>query len=123
MIYSDEFIYIEIEANSLPWVKIFTKDEFKEISHCDIATCKRLFEAALECEKAMIEFYNPDKINWASFANYLPRVHIHIQARFKDDEYFPESLWGKKQRESSPRDIKIDEFAKLLSSRLHKLFD
>ncbi|WP_096019420.1 HIT family protein [Campylobacter lanienae] len=123
MIYSDEFIYIEVEPNTLPWVKIFTKGEFKEISHCDDDTRKRLFDAALECEKAMIEFYNPDKINWASFANYLPRVHIHIQARFRDDEFFPESLWGKKQRDSVIRDIKIDEFSKFLNSRLQRVFD
>lgn len=122
MIYSDEFIYIEIEANSLPWVKIFTQSEFKELSDCDTDTRNRLFQAALECEKAMIEFYNPDKINWASFANYMPRVHIHIQARFKDDEYFPESLWGKKQREARPRDIKIDEFSSFLAHRLRVLF-
>ncbi|WP_086251487.1 HIT family protein [Campylobacter devanensis] len=123
MIYSDEFIYIEVEPNTLPWVKIFTKGEFKEISHCDDNTRKRLFEAALECEKAMIEFYNPDKINWASFANYLPRVHIHIQARFRNDEFFPESLWGKKQRDSVIRDIKIDEFSKFLNSRLQRVFN
>lgn len=123
MIYSDEFIYIEIEPNALPWVKIFTKGEFKEISHCDDNSRKRLFDAALECEKAMIEFYNPDKINWASFANYLPRVHIHIQARFRDDEFFPESLWGKKQRDSVIRDIKIDEFSKFLNSRLERVFN
>lgn len=123
MIYSDEFIYIEVEPNALPWVKIFTKGEFKEISHCDNDSRKRLFDAALECEKAMIEFYNPDKINWASFANYLPRVHIHIQARFRDDEFFPESLWGKKQRDSVIRDIKIDEFSKFLNSRLERVFN
>ena len=123
MIYSDEFIYIEVEPNALPWVKIFTKGEFKEISHCDDNSRKRLFDAALECEKAMIEFYNPDKINWASFANYLPRVHIHIQARFRDDEFFPESLWGKKQQDSVIRDIKIDEFSKFLNSRLERVFN
>ncbi|WP_279062291.1 HIT family protein [Campylobacter lanienae] len=123
MIYSDEFIYIEVEPNTLPWVKIFTKGEFKEISHCDDNSRKRLFDAALECEKAMIEFYNPDKINWASFANYLPRVHIHIQARFRDDEFFPESLWGKKQRDNVIRDIKIDEFSKFLNSRLERVFN
>ena len=123
MIYSDEFIYIEVEPNALPWVKIFTKGEFKEISHCDDNSRKRLFDAALECEKAMIEFYNPDKIKWASFANYLPRVHIHIQARFRDDEFFPESLWGKKQRDSVIRDIKIDEFSKFLNSRLERVFN
>ena len=123
MIYSDEFIYIEVEPNALPWVKIYTKGEFKEISHGDDNSRKRLFDAALECEKAMIEFYNPDKINWASFANYLPRVHIHIQARFRDDEFFPESLWGKKQRDSVIRDIKIDEFSKFLNSRLERVFN
>ena len=123
MIYSDEFIYIEVEPNALPWVKIFTKGEFKEISHCDDNSRKRLFDAALECEKAMIEFYNPDKINWASFANYMPRVHMHIQARFRDDEFFPESLWGKKQRDSVIRDIKIDEFSKFLNSRLERVFN
>ena len=123
MIYSDEFIHIAVEPNALPWVKIFTKGEFKEISHCDDNSRKRLFDAALECEKAMIEFYNPDKINWASFANYLPKVHIHIQARFRDDEFFPESLWGKKQRDSVIRDIKIDEFSKFLNSRLQRVFD
>lgn len=123
MIYSDEFVYIEIEPNVSPWVKIFTKGEFKELSHCDSNTRNRLFEVALECERAMIEFYNPDKINWASFANYVPRVHMHIQARFRDDEYFPESLWGKKQREAAPRDIKIDEFSNFLANRLMALFD
>lgn len=122
MIYSDKFIYIEIEPNASPWVKIFTQSEFKELSDCDTDTRNRLFQAALECEKAMIEFYNPDKINWASFANYMPRVHMHIQARFKDDEYFPESLWGKKQREAGPRDIKIDEFSSFLAHRLRVLF-
>lgn len=122
MIYSDKFIYIEIELNASPWVKIFTQSEFKELSDCDVDTRNRLFQAALECEKAMIEFYNPDKINWASFANYMPRVHMHIQARFKDDEYFPESLWGKKQREARPRDIKIDEFSSFLAHRLRVLF-
>jgi diadenosine tetraphosphate (Ap4A) HIT family hydrolase len=46
----------------------------------------------------MIKFYNPDKINISSFGNYVPHVHIHIQARFKNDEYFPEPMWGDKQR-------------------------
>ncbi|MDP2894729.1 MAG: HIT family protein, partial [Sulfurimonas sp.] len=43
---------------------------------------------------------NPTKINMASFANMLPRVHIHVMARFKDDSYFPNPMWGEKLRES-----------------------
>jgi len=35
----------------------------------------------------------------ASFANMLPRVHIHVIARYKDDAYFPNPVWGEKLRE------------------------
>ena len=51
-------------------------------------------------EKEMISYYNPAKINIASFGNYLPHLHFHIMARFEDDSYFPEPMWGKKMRES-----------------------
>ena len=44
---------------------------------------------------------NPDKINIASFGNYVPHVHFHIMARFKEDSFFPEPMWGKKQREAN----------------------
>ncbi|HHH72870.1 MAG TPA: HIT family protein, partial [Sulfuricurvum sp.] len=36
----------------------------------------------------------------ASFGNMLPQVHWHIMARFKEDSYFPEPMWGEKQRDS-----------------------
>ncbi|WP_210630383.1 HIT family protein, partial [Helicobacter bizzozeronii] len=94
----NELIYIEIEKSALPWVKVFTKKEFKEISDVDDETRKWLYEAALITEKTMLDFYCADKINWASFANYVPKVHNLVQARFKDDSFFPESMWGTKQR-------------------------
>lgn len=122
MIYSDEFIRIERENSQIPWVKIFTIAEYKELSDCDEKTLNRLFCASLECERVMREFYNPTKINMASFANYVPRVHIHIQARFSEDEYFPESMWGKKQRESSLNLGDFEEFAKILKARLEAKF-
>lgn len=46
----------------------------------------------------MLSFYKPKKINIASFGNYLPHVHWHIMARFEEDAYFPEPMWGTKQR-------------------------
>jgi len=52
-------------------------------------------------EEEMLSFYQPEKINIAAFGNYLPHVHIHIMARFKEDSYFPEPMWGEKQREGT----------------------
>jgi diadenosine tetraphosphate (Ap4A) HIT family hydrolase len=47
----------------------------------------------------MLSYYHPQKINIASFGNMLPHVHWHISARFKEDSYFPEPMWGSVQRE------------------------
>ncbi|NLY03490.1 MAG: HIT family protein [Campylobacter sp.] len=116
--YEDKFIYIEREISTIPWIKIFTQVEFKELSDCDLATLKALFNTAMVVEKTMIEFYKPDKINHASFANYLPRVHLHVMARFKNDSHFPESMWGKRQRKGK---IDLPEFSKFRQLLLNNL--
>ncbi|KQI25084.1 histidine triad (HIT) protein, partial [Campylobacter coli CVM 41963] len=70
-------------------------------------------------EKAMIEFYKPEKINIASFANYVPRVHFHIMARFKEDAFFPECMWGKQQRELKDLNLPgFDEFVIFLKNKM-----
>jgi len=66
----------------------------------------------------MLEYFEPEKINIASFGNYVPHVHFHIQARFKNDNYFPEPTWGEKQRET---DLKIKDFEQFLNQLLPKL--
>ena len=40
------------------------------------------------------------RCNMASFANMLPRVHIHVMARFENDSYFPNPMWGEKLRDA-----------------------
>jgi len=100
MIYQNNYIYIEIEKSEIPWLKIFTKEPYKEFSECDRKTKKHLLLALDVIEKEMIKFYSPKKINIVSLGNYVPKVHFHIMARFENDSYFPEPMWGKKQREA-----------------------
>lgn len=101
IIYQNELIKIEIEPNEIPWLKIFTIKDIKEFSQCDIATKSEIWRCLDICEKEMLFYFEPEKINIASFGNYCPHVHFHIQARFKEDSYFPEPTWGIKQRESN----------------------
>lgn len=119
MIYENDLIFIQRESSQIPWIKIFTKEAFCELSDLDEALRKKLFEVLLLCEKALREFYKPDKINIASFGNYLPRVHFHIMARFKEDAFFPECMWGKQQREVKDLNLRnFDEFAEFLKTKL-----
>ena len=122
MIYEDEMIYVEHEEHEVPWVKVFTKAKFKELSDCDEATLAHLWRAVLQCEKSLREFYAPDKINIASFANYVPRVHFHVQARFKNDSFFPESVWGKKMRNGKLDLPEFSEFIEVLAANLKMEF-
>lgn len=100
-IYEDRDFFIEIEQSSIPWLKIFTKEHFLELSDMPLELYIKLFTMVRVVEIQMLEYYNPKKINIASFANMLPRVHIHIMARFENDSHFPNPMWGEKLRESN----------------------
>ena len=101
IIYQNSLIKIEVEPFEIPWLKIITQESIKEFSQCNDKLKTEIFRVLDIIEKEMLSYFKPDKINIASFGNYVPHVHFHIQARFKDDSYFPEPTWGKKQRKSN----------------------
>jgi diadenosine tetraphosphate (Ap4A) HIT family hydrolase len=113
-IYENDLVFVEIEPSQIPWLKIFTKDGSSEFSQCSSETKLEIFRLLDIIEKGMLDFYKPKKINIASFGNYLPKVHFHIMARFEDDDYFPEPMWGKKQRENELKIEGINEFIKAI---------
>ncbi len=100
MIYENDLIFLEIEPSEVPWVKVFTKRKIKEFSQCTVAEKTEIFRILDVTEKLMLDYFDADKVNIASFGNILPQVHWHIMARFKGDSYFPEPMWGQKQRQS-----------------------
>ena len=120
IIYENSHFYIEKENSEIPWVKIFTKEPYKELGDMPKALRLELWEIYDIVEMQMREYYKPDKINMASFANMLPRVHIHVMARFKDDSYFPNPMWGEKQREASLKLPNEQDFYKKVFEALQK---
>lgn len=101
ILYENENIKIEIESSEIPWLKIFTQHPYKEMSEVPGMIKFEIYDLLDTIEKEMLSYYNPKKINIASFGNYVPHVHWHIMARFEEDSYFPEPMWGTKQRESN----------------------
>ncbi len=120
-IFENDHLYVEKEASEIPWLKIFTKDPYKELGDVPKELRLQLFEVFDIIEDEMKKYYNPTKINMASFANMLPRVHLHVMARFENDSYFPNPMWGEKLR-----DAKLDlpdekEFHKRVAEALKQL--
>ena len=99
-LYENENIKIEIEESEIPWLKIFTQEPYKEMSEVPAEIKFEIYDLLDSIEKEMLDYYKPKKINIASFGNYMPHVHWHIMARFEEDSFFPDPMWGTKQRES-----------------------
>ena len=118
IIYENKQIFIEIEPAEIPWLKIFAKQSCKEFTDCDSGTRQEIYRLLELLEREMLAYFQPDKINIASFANYLPQVHWHIMARFKTDSYFPEPMWGKPQREAELDYPPMDKFISQLQTKL-----
>ncbi len=120
VIYENENIRIEIEESEIPWLKIFTQYPYKEMSEVPAHIKLEIYDLLDRIEKEMIAYFNPDKINIASFGNYIPHVHWHIMARFREDSYFPEPMWGKKQRNAALNLPSVAIFFKELAAKLEK---
>lgn len=116
-IYKNDLINIQIEESEIPWLKIFTNENIKELSSCNYETKEEIFRCLDIIEKEMLDYFNPEKINIASFGNYVPHVHFHVMARFKEDSYFPEPMWGKKQREANLDLPAFEGFYDLIKSK------
>jgi len=117
-IYENNLIRVEIESSEVPWLKIFSQESYKEFVDAPEHIKKEILRVMDIISKEMIEFYQPDKINIASFGNYLPHLHWHVMARFENDSYFPEPVWGSKQRKGSYRLENFDEFVDIIKRKV-----
>jgi diadenosine tetraphosphate (Ap4A) HIT family hydrolase len=122
MLYSNSLIYIERHDSDIPWLKIFTHALHKEFSECSRDEKEMIWECLDIIEKEMLRYFNPAKINIASFGNMLPRVHWHVMARFEDDNYFPEPMWGSKQREGFVLTTPMEPFIEAMKLKLASRF-
>ncbi|MDY0117253.1 MAG: HIT family protein [Sulfurimonadaceae bacterium] len=120
LLYKENNFYIEREQSEIPWLKLFTTEPYKELGDMPQEMRLRLWEIYDAIELVMKSYFKPDKINMASFANMLPRVHIHVMARFKEDSYFPNSMWGEKLRDANLDLPDFEAFYKELVEVLEK---
>ena len=98
-IYANEHIYIKIHDSEIPWLKVYSQASLKEFTECDATTKQQIWKLLDIIEVEMLSYFEPEKINIASFGNYKPQVHWHIMARYKEDSFYPEPMWGTKQRD------------------------
>ncbi|WP_456429075.1 HIT family protein [Nitratifractor sp.] len=121
MIYADDEITLEWERSTIPWLKLFTVEPYREMSDLPDPLRRRIFELLTVIEQEMRDYFHPHKINLASFGNYCPHLHWHIMARYENDSHFPEPMWGERRREGNLELPDFATFERILHSRLSAL--
>ena len=67
------------------------KDQTTPISEVTVAT------------RALEKLFQPEKINVAALGNMVSQLHVHVIARFEEDEAWPNPVWGIGKSESYSR--------------------
>lgn len=120
-IYANDHIYIKVHDSEIPWIKIYSQQSCKEFTECDSTTRQQIWLLLELIEREMLSYFNPEKINIASFGNYKPQVHWHVMARFQEDSFYPECMWGEKQREAKLDYPPMVDFLKILLPKIDEI--
>jgi diadenosine tetraphosphate (Ap4A) HIT family hydrolase len=85
--------------------RVIWSEHVAEMSDLTLDQRTRLLHIVFLIEKIMLEVMQPDKINLAALGNMVPHLHWHIIPRFKEDVFFPGSVWSEKQRGSNAKHL------------------
>lgn len=96
------FAVIDARQNDIPgYVRLVAKQHLAEMTDFSLSDQKKIWELLSCIEKVMRQTMHPQKVNLAEFGNMVPHLHWHIIPRYKQDAWFPESVWAPKIREVS----------------------
>ena len=79
-----------------PWVILVPEREnMREIFQLQEIDRHKLIDEIAIISDIIQKIYQPDKINVAALGNKVEQLHVHIIARFKTDQAWPEPVWGR----------------------------
>jgi len=71
-----------------------------EMSDLSYGEREHLMTLVFVVEEGIRHVMQPDKVNIAALGNMVPHIHWHIIPRFKDDAFYPGSVWSQKIQET-----------------------
>ena len=105
-----------------PWlILVPNKPNLREITDLDASQRATLTEEIASVMEVMETIYSPDKMNMAALGNMVPQLHLHVIARYKTDNAWPNPVWGQGGKTYSQQGLR--EHVEILQKRLAKQFE
>jgi diadenosine tetraphosphate (Ap4A) HIT family hydrolase len=78
-----------------PWfILVPDREGAREIYQLTAADQRQWLRESAELSRAIVDLFQPDKLNIGALGNMVPQLHIHYIARYQDDPAWPRPVWG-----------------------------
>jgi diadenosine tetraphosphate (Ap4A) HIT family hydrolase len=111
----DDCRIILVNDPELPgFCRVIWNQHVSEMTDLTYGEREHLMTLVFAVEEAVRYVMHPDKMNVAALGNMVPHIHWHVIPRYKDDAFFPGSVWSNKINKTP---------ALILESRMEKVQD
>ena len=98
----DDCRVILVNDPDLPgFCRVIWNHHVVEMTDLSYGEREHLMSLVFAVEEAVRHVMHPDKMNVAALGNMVPHIHWHVIPRFKDDVFFPGSVWSQRVQELS----------------------
>jgi diadenosine tetraphosphate (Ap4A) HIT family hydrolase len=98
----DDCRVILVNNPDLPgFCRVIWNHHVAEMTDLSYGEREHLMSLVFAVEEAVRHVMHPDKMNVAALGNVVPHIHWHVIPRFKDDVFFPGSVWSQRVQELS----------------------
>ena len=96
----DDCRVILINDPDLPgFCRVIWNHHVAEMTDLTYGEREHLMSLVFAVEEAIRHVMCPDKVNIAALGNMVPHIHWHVIPRYKDDVFFPGSVWSNRVQE------------------------
>jgi len=101
----------------VPWFILVPRTNATELYELNGEQQSRLWMEVNILSRFLKEEMHVDKINVATIGNIVSQLHVHVIGRYKDDFAWPNTVWGRKEREEY-EPVKFNNLNQLLDKFL-----
>jgi diadenosine tetraphosphate (Ap4A) HIT family hydrolase len=97
----DDCRVILVNDPDLPgFCRVIWNRHVSEMTDLSYGEREHLMALVFAVEEAVRHVMYPDKVNIAALGNMVPHIHWHVIPRYKDDAFFPGSIWSARVQET-----------------------
>jgi len=129
---NDALRVVDVGDPDLPgYTRVIWHGHVREMTDLTPTERTELMNIVFMVESLQRQWLKPDKVNIASLGNQTPHLHWHIMPRWKEDAWFPDSIWAVRRDDEPGRRAQCKErlatvsaheaeYFAALSARLHE---